>query len=131
MKNINPYIQDTYKDYDERVIVFLSRVYDDCVKNNDKLSNYFYCCLDLLAEQLKLYYLGVDAINVNKNLSSTDDYKRVSKNPCIAILNHAHQEILNILQKLSLSPFDQAKLKRINNGNDDGSAEELLSELTK
>jgi phage terminase small subunit len=131
MKNINPYIKDTYKDYDERVLMFLSRVYDDCVKNNDKLSNYFYCCLDLLAEQLKLYYLGVDAVNVSKSLSSTDDYKRVSKNPCIAILNHAHQEILNILQKLSLSPFDQAKLKRINNGNDDGSAEELLSELIK
>lgn len=131
MKKVNQYIKETYKDYDERVLVFLTRVYEDCMKNNDKLSNYFYCCLDLLAEQLKLYYLGVDAINANKNLSSTDDYKRVSKNPCIAILNHAHQEILNILQKLSLSPFDQAKLKRLNNGDGDESAEELLNELIK
>lgn len=131
MKNINAYIKETYKDYDERVLMFLTRVYEDCIKNNDKLSNYFYCCLDLLAEQLKLYYLGVDAINANKNLSSTDDYKRVSKNPCIAILNHAHQEILNILQKLSLSPFEQAKLKRLNNGDEDESAEELLKSLTE
>lgn len=131
MKKLNQYIKETYKDYDERVLVFLTRVYEDCMKNNDKLSNYFYCCLDLLAEQLKLYYLGVDAINANKNLSSTDDYKRVSKNPCIAILNHAHQEILNILQKLSLSPFEQAKLKRLNNGDGDESAEELLNSLTE
>lgn len=131
MKKLNQYIKETYKDYDERVLVFLTRVYEDCMKNNDKLSNYFYCCLDLLAEQLKLYYLGVDAINANKNLSSTDDYKRVSKNPCIAILNHAHQEILNILQKLSLSPFEQAKLKRLNNGDGDESAEELLKSLTE
>lgn len=131
MKKINQYIKETYKDYDERVLLFLTRVYEDCMKNNDKLSNYFYCCLDLLAEQLKLYYLGVDAINANKNLSSTDDYKRVSKNPCIAILNHAHQEILNILQKLSLSPFEQAKLKRLNNGDGDESAEELLKSLTE
>ena len=131
MKKINQYIKETYKDYDERVLLFLTRVYEDCMKNNDKLSNYFYCCLDLLVEQLKLYYLGVDAINANKNLSSTDDYKRVSKNPCIAILNHAHQEILNILQKLSLSPFEQAKLKRLNNGDGDESAEELLKSLTE
>lgn len=131
MKNLNQYIKENYKDYDERVLKFLSRVYEDCVKNNDKLSNYFYCCLDLLAEQLKLYYLGVDAINANKNLSSTDDYKRVSKNPCIAILNHAHQEILNILQKLSLSPFEQAKLKRLNVEDDNESAEDLLKSLTE
>ena len=131
MKTINKYILEKYKDYDDRVITFLSRVYEDCEDSNQKLTNYFYCMLDLLANQLKLYFLGLDALDSNKNLSSTDDYKRVSKNPCIAILNHAHQEIINILTKLSLSPFDQAKLKRLNNGDDDGSAEELLSELTK
>ena len=131
MKNINAYIKETYKDYDERVLIFMSRVYEDCIKNNDKLSNYFYCCLDLLATQLKLYFLASDIIDEQKKLSSEDSYKRISKDPSISVLNKSHEQILNILQRLSLSPFDQAKLKRLNNGDDDGSAEELLNELTK
>lgn len=123
----NQYILDTYKDYDERVIKFLDRVYSDVSENNAKLTNYFYCCLDLLATQLKLYFLGLDALESNKNLSSVDDYKRVSKNPCLAIINHAHQEILNILQKMSLSPFEIAKLKKLNK--DDDTDENLLDKL--
>ena len=123
----NQYIADTYKDYDERVISFLDRVYSDVSENNAKLTNYFYCCLDLLAVQLKLYFLGLDALETNKSLSSTDDYKRVSKNPCLAIINHAHQEILNILQKMSLSPFEIAKLKKLNK--DDDTDENYLDKL--
>ena len=131
MKTIDPYIQKTYEGYDDRVLMFMSRVYDDCIANNEKLSNYFYCCLDLLANQLKLYFLGIDAIDADKKLSSQDDYKRVSKNPAIAVMNHAHQEILNILAKLSLSPFEQAKLSRLKNGDGDQDAEELLDSLVK
>ena len=127
---INQYIEETYKDYDVRVKTFLSRVYEDVV--NDKsnvINNYFYCCLDLLATQLHLYFMAIDVIEAEKSLSSEDSYKRVSKNPCIAILNHAHQEILNIMQKLSLSPLDKAKLNRLNRGEDNESAEELLNSL--
>lgn len=131
MKNINAYIKETYKDYDERVLIFMSRVYEDCIKNNDKLSNYFYCCLDLLATQLKLYFLASDIIDEQKKLSSEDSYKRISKDPSISVLNKSHEQILNILQRLSLSPFDQAKLKRLNNGDGDESAEELLKSLTE
>lgn len=123
------YIRTTYADYDPRIIEFLSKVYTDVINNNEKLSNYFYCVMDLLANQLKLYYLGVDAIDANKNISSTDDYKRVSKNPAIAVMTHAHQQILDILEKLSLSPFGKAKLKRLNNVDDSESAEELLNNL--
>lgn len=126
---MNNYIQETYKNEDSRVITFISRVYDDCVKNNENLSNYFYCCLDLLCVQLKLYYMALDALNTEKTLASEDNYKRIAKSPHIMILNKSHQEILNILQKLSLSPFEKAKLKRLNNTDDAESAEALLNNL--
>lgn len=126
---MNNYIQETYKNEDSRVITFISRVYDDCVKNNENLSNYFYCCLDLLCVQLKLYYMALDALNTEKTLASEDNYKRIAKSPHIMILNKSHQEILNILQKLSLSPFEKAKLKRLNNSDDAESAEALLNNL--
>ena len=130
MKLVDKYIQENYNDYDERVKVFLSRVFEDVKKNNDeKLSNYFYCCMDLLANQLKLYYLGIDAIDEAKKISSEDNYKRVAKNPAIAVMSHAHQQILDILEKLSLSPFQKAKLKRLSNNDGDESAQELLENL--
>lgn len=131
MKTINEYIQKTYGSYDDRVLVFMSRVYEDCINNNDKLSNYFYCCLDLLATQLKLYFIASDIIDEQKKISSEDSYRRISKDPSISVLNKCHEQILNILAKLSLSPFEMAKLKRLKNGDNDQDAEELLNSLVK
>lgn len=129
MKTIDTYIKKTYENYDDRVLVFMSRVYEDCINNNDKLSNYFYCCLDLLATQLKLYFIASDIIDEQKKISSEDSYRRISKDPSISVLNKCHEQILNILAKLSLSPFEQAKLKRLSKNDDDESAEELLNSL--
>ena len=131
MKTIDPYIQKTYHGYDDRVLVFMSRVYEDCINNNDKLSNYFYCCLDLLATQLKLYFIASDIIDEQKKISSEDSYRRISKDPSISVLNKCHEQILNILAKLSLSPFEMAKLKRVQNGDGDQDASELLDSLIK
>ena len=131
MKAINEYIQKTYRSYDDRVLMFMSRVYEDCINNNDKLSNYFYCCLDLLATQLKLYFIASDVIDEQKKISSEDSYRRISKDPSISVLNKCHEQILNILAKLSLSPFEQAKLSRLKNGDVDQDAEALLNNLIK
>ena len=129
MKLVDEYIQKHYDAYDDRVKLLLSRTFEDCKKNNEKLSNYFYTCLDLLAHQASLYYMAWDAIEADKKVSSEDNYKRAAKNPAIMVLNKAHQEILNILQKLSLSPFEIAKLKRLNKGDDSEDAEILLNNL--
>ena len=131
MKTIDPYIQKTYGSYDDRVLMFMSRVYEDCINNNDKLSNYFYCCLDLLATQLKLYFIASDVIDEQKKISSEDSYRRISKDPSISVLNKCHEQILNILAKLSLSPFEQAKLSRLKNDDVDQDAEALLNNLIK
>lgn len=130
MKTIDPYIQKTYKDYDDRVLVFMSRVYEDVKEQNTKINNYFFVTLDLLANQLLLYFRALDAINKDASLSTEDSYKRQAKSPQIAILNHAHQEIIKILDDYGLSPFASAKINRLKNG-DDTDAETLLESLTK
>ena len=78
-----------------------------------------------------LYYRALDAINKEASLSTEDSYKRQAKSPSIAILNHAHQEIMKILDDYGLSPFASAKIKRLNVIDEDESAEELLKELTE
>ena len=131
MKTIDPYIQKTYEGYDDRVLVFMSRVYEDVKEQNAKINNYFFVTLDLLANQLLLYFRALTAINADAALSTEDSYKRQAKSPNIAILNHAHQEIIKILDDYGLSPFASAKIKRLNNGDNDQDAEELLDSLVK
>ena len=130
MKLSKDIISNRYKDYDPRIIDFLNNIYEDVRESNPKINNYFFVTFDLLANQLLLYFRALDAINNDAALSTEDSYRRQAKNPCIAILNHAHQEIMKILDDYGLSPFASAKIKRLNNTNDDDeSAEQLLKEL--
>lgn len=131
MKTIDPYIQKTYEGYDDRVLMFMSRVYEDVKEQNTKINNYFFVTLDLLANQLLLYFRALDAINADAALSTEDSYKRQAKSPNIAILNHAHQEIIKILDDYGLSPFASAKINRLKNGDNDQDAEALLDNLIK
>ena len=130
MKLTKDIIQKRYSEYDKRIIDFLSNIYEDVKEQNNKINNYFFVTFDLLANQLLLYFRALDAINNDAALSTEDSYKRTAKSPNIAILNHAHQEIMKILDDYGLSPFASAKIKRLKNeSTDDESAAELLNNL--
>ena len=130
MKLTKDIIQKRYSEYDKRIIDFLSNIYEDVKEQNNKINNYFFVTFDLLANQLLLYFRALDAINNDAALSTEDSYKRTAKSPNIAILNHAHQEIMKILNDYGLSPFASAKIKRLKNeSTDDESAAELLNSL--
>ena len=130
MKLTKDIIQKRYSEYDNRIIDFLHNIYEDVKDQNNNINNYFFVTFDLLANQLLLYFRALDAINKDASLSTEDSYKRTAKSPNIAILNHAHQEIMKILDDYGLSPFASAKIKRLKNeSTDDESAEELLNSL--
>lgn len=130
MKLTKDIIQKRYSEYDKRIIDFLNNIYEDVKEQNNKINNYFFVTFDLLANQLLLYFRALDAIKTDAALSTEDSYKRTAKSPNIAILNHAHQEIIKILDDYGLSPFASAKIKRLKNeSTDDESAEKLLNSL--
>ena len=129
MKLTKDTISKRYNEYDPRVVDFLNNIYEDVKSEHPKINNYFFVTFDLLANQLLLYFRALDAINADSKLSSEDSYKRTAKNPCVAILNHAHQEILKILDDYGLSPFASAKIKRLSKDEEGESAEELLNDL--
>lgn len=122
-------ISKRYASYDARVIEFLSNVYEDVKKQNPNVNNYFLVTFDLLANQLKLYFMALDAINEDSTVAKEDAYKRVAKNPAIMVMNKSHEEIRKLLDDFSLSPFNIAKLKRVQNVDDDQSAENLVADL--
>ena len=115
MKLTKDIIQKRYAEYDDRIIDFLNNIYEDVKDHSNKINNYFFVTFDLLANQLLLYFRALDAIKTDATLSTEDSYKRTAKSPNIAILNHAHQEIIKILDDYGLSPFASAKIKRLKN----------------
>lgn len=115
---------------DQRVVDFLDSVVNDIEQRKIDVTEYVRCILLMLVSQLVLYFKASDEVLKDTALSSTDDYKRKSKAPEIAILNKAHDQILNLLDKISLSPMQNAKIKRLNKGGDDESAADLLAALT-
>lgn len=130
MKILNDgFIRQNYASYDNRVIEFLSKIYMDVVNQNEHISNYNYCMIDLLAVQLQIYYTSCDQLLKLTDLTTVDSYNRAAKSPVISVLNKAHANIIDIMQKLSLSNIELAKLRRLNNNDDAESAEELLKDL--
>lgn len=124
----NTYIEEKYNQYDQRVKDFIAKIFEDLSKNNESISNYHLCMCDLLVVQLQIYFAACDQMKGLTDLTTTDDYKRAAKSPVISVLNKAHANIIDIMQKLSLSNLEIARLKRLSK-EDDGSAEELLNDL--
>ena len=128
MKLTKDIIQKRYNKYDERVIEYLINI-SKSLKEQNANDEYYYCMFDLLVIQLHLYYSSCDQLMKLKDLTSEDNYKRLVKSPLIGVLQKCHSQILDIMQKLSISPIEKAKLKRLNTADDDESAEELLNSL--
>ena len=70
-----------------------------------------------------------DNIFAKNEVSSEDSYKRKAKAPEISIMQKSHDQILNLLDKISLSPLSSAKIKKLTSNNDDESAQEYLDAL--
>ena len=121
-------IRQRYNKYDERVIEYLINI-SKSLKEQNVNDEYYYCMFDLLVIQLHLYYSSCDQLMKLKDLTSEDNYKRLVKSPLIGVLQKCHSQILDIMQKLSISPIEKAKLKRLNTADDNESAEELLNSL--
>lgn len=128
MKLTKDIIQKRYNKYDERVIEYLINI-SKSLKEQNVNDEYYYCMFDLLVIQLHLYYSSCDQLMKLKDLTSEDNYKRLVKSPLIGVLQKCHSQILDIMQKLSISPIEKAKLKRLNTTDDNESAEELLNSL--
>ena len=128
MKLTKDVIQKRYNKYDERVIEYLINI-SKSLKEQNVNDEYYYCMFDLLVIQLHLYYSSCDQLMKLKDLTSEDNYKRLVKSPLIGVLQKCHSQILDIMQKLSISPIEKAKLKRLNTTDDNESAEELLNSL--
>ena len=113
---------------DKRVIDFMDDITTDIKNRNIKVTEYLKVMLSMLVTQFILYIKAVDQINKESSVTSTDDYKRVAKSPAISVAQKAHDKIVELLDRISLSPLSEAKIKKLNKSDDQDSSE-LLDKL--
>ena len=116
---------------DPRVILFLDTTILALSGQDIKITDYTKLILCMLVTQLVLYYKACDElINSDDSIISEDKYKRRAQAPVIAIMQKANNQIISLLDKISLSPLEKAKVKKLNQKTDEAEeAKELLSSL--
>lgn len=118
-----------YKDLDPRIILYLEHVVNEIGK--DKVTDYTKVILGMLVPQLIIYYRSLDELNTKNDLTNENKYYGKSKSPVIIIMQKANDQILNLLDKISLSPMTKAKIKKLNTTeeNTNSSGESVLNKL--
>ena len=126
MKTLDSITSKFKEPLDERIIEFLECVVEGI--DDKHLKSYSKLILKMLIPQLILYYKALDLMEQNKSVRHEDIYNRITKAPEVQVLQKANDQILNLLDKLALSPIEKAKIKRLNK--DEGEdAKKLLEDL--
>jgi phage terminase small subunit len=129
MKLIKSDILENFKTYDDRVKNNLSLIIDELILKKTQVSSYLLIILELLATQYTIYYRALDAVNTSTDLTGNDSQKRKSKIPELSALQKAYTEIIRLLDKLALSPIEDARLKRLKEKSSEEEANEAYDEL--
>lgn len=121
MKLIKNDVLEKFETYDDRVKNNMSLIIDELISKKTKVSSYLLIILELLATQYTIYYRALDALNESSTLTGRDAYKRKNKVPELAALQKAYTEIIRLLDKLALSPIEDARLKKLKENSYDDS----------
>lgn len=123
-------ILSNFENVDKRVDKFIDKTISALTEQDTPINDYTKIILNLLVLQLILYYKACDQLVKDTDMTTTDAYKRRAKHPEITIIQKAHDQILNLLDKLTLSPLENAKVKKLKRSSDsDEDAKELLNKL--
>lgn len=132
MQNTKLIIQNLTQDYknlDKRVIRYLESIVLEIKTTKNQFSEYTKSILVMLVPQLIIYFKALDSLESEDELTNENKYYGKSKSPVIIILQKANDQILNLLDKIAISPLSAAKIKKLNKSDDDESGKELLNSL--
>ncbi len=115
---------------DERAIMFLDNVVNELNTAGIPTTDYVKLILNMMIVQLVLYYKAQDEVFEDAKVSSEDSYKRRAKSPAISIMQTTNDKILNLMDKISMSPLSKAKVDKLKEkSNNKQDAGELLAAL--
>lgn len=96
-----------YKKYDSRVYDAMNTLVTDL-----ELHDNYTLSLDLLADNLELYYQARDDIKKN-GFRITNDKGMIVKNPALQSYNNCQQTIIKLINSFPTNPLSKAKIKKL------------------
>ena len=125
-------ILSSFETVDRRVEKFLDRTINAISEQKINITDYTKMILTMLVTQLILHFKAYDEVFKNNGtVTAEDSYKRASKAPAISVMQQTHDKILQLFDKITLSPLASAKVKKLNSNSDEQSAQEYLDALIK
>lgn len=117
-----------YKNYNKQVQEYMNNVIKCLEEDYGTIPNSWRISLDLIADNYSLYLKAKEDIDKH-GLLRVDGLGRTTKNQCYTIMNSAQTQLKDLLKTFSLTPMSRAKMKCLNNGISEGSAEDYLDDL--
>lgn len=118
-----------YECYDKRIQDYMSLVIASLQEEYKVVPESYRISLDLLAEQLNIYFKALDAIN-KEGMQPLDSGRRTAKHNMIPVMQTAESKIVQLLTNFALQPFSRAKMRKLqqttNVDDDDFDLEDLL-----
>lgn len=110
--------KNIYKEYDKRVQKYMENVIK-CLENDyGIIPDSWRVSLDLIADNYTIYLKAMDSIK-NEELTKSDNYGRVFKNPAFGVMNQAQSQLKDLLKSFALTPMSKSKMKKLESTNDD------------
>ena len=129
MKDLIIELTKDYKNLDPRVVNYLKSVISEINTVNKHITEYTKAILVMLVPQLIIYFRALDSLEAEDGITNENKYYGKSKSPVIIILQKANDQILNLLDKIAISPLSAAKIKKLNSVDSDKLAEEAYEDL--
>lgn len=121
-------VRQRYRKEDKRIIEFLEFVIESMIDDIKNVPEYFYLTLDLLKDQLFLYYSAYDALKDDEKVTTKDYHGRIFKSPAVQVMTMAWSKIVSLCSQFALTPFSKKKLARLDHA-DDTNTQEVLDNL--
>lgn len=122
----------SFMDYDQRTQDMLEIILKEVSKQGKELSEYALVIFQLLAIQFEIYYKSYDQLDGNiVNETKVGERTIMAPKPQLDALQKANSQINKMLLQLGLSPLEKAKIKKLNNTeeNTKASAQDVLNKL--
>lgn len=104
---------EKYKKYGDRVYEAIKDLTQDL-----ELHPNYSLSLDILADNLELYYQAKDDIKMN-GFRITKDNGMVVKNPALQSFNNCQQTIIKLINSFPTNPMSKAKIEKLNTTDED------------
>lgn len=119
-------IKERFANKDKRTIDYLCNLIDCLKEDYGKVSASWLISIDLIADQLDIYYRAMDDID-EKGLYHEDERGRTARNPQFLVMEHAAHFIVDLIKQFGATPLVKSKMRKLENKKIDP-LEELLND---